>query len=34
MEQSFWKSTAFMGICFVLMAGVVEICQWMVAHFS
>lgn len=32
MTQKFWKSMAFMGICFVLVAGLVEIYSWAIAH--
>lgn len=33
MEQKLWKSLAFMGICFVLLAGGMEFFQWASARF-
>jgi len=32
MTQNFWKSMAFMGICFVILGGVMEILQWATAR--
>ena len=31
MTQTFWKSMAFMGICFVLLACGLELYQWATA---
>lgn len=33
MEQKLWRSMAYMGICFLLLAGGMEIYQWATARF-
>lgn len=33
MTQTFWKSMVFAGLAFVLLAGGIEIYQWVTAHF-